>query len=234
MKRRFDSNVPELMDVPQPPGPELAEDLRNLECINAWFGGHRLVIKHLPDMLRQDKPNEVLDLAAGFCDIPRKVVGWCRRRQIAVRITAVEFQPGTLDLAARANRNYPEMELVRADIRDFRPGRTWDVVLCTLALHHFSDTEAVEILRNMRRLARRHILVTDIRRSRLTTLAIRCATTLLFRSAMTRHDARLSAERAFSLMEFRQLAKRAGWRNFTQSTHRHFRQALRFDSHKPT
>jgi len=47
---------------------------------------------------------------------------------------------------------------------------------------------------------------------------------------MTRHDARLSAERAFSFTEMRDLALRAGWQNFGHKRFRFARQAIWFEA----
>jgi len=43
---------------------------------------------------------------------------------------------------------------------------------------------------------------------------------------MTRFDARLSAQRAFSFSEMRQLAIRVGWENFDHEKFRFARQAI--------
>jgi hypothetical protein len=43
---------------------------------------------------------------------------------------------------------------------------------------------------------------------------------------MTRYDARLSAERAFSFTEMDNLARQAGWENFGQKKFRFARQAI--------
>jgi hypothetical protein len=51
-------------------------------------------------------------------------------------------------------------------------------------------------------------------------------TALIFREPMTRFDARLSAQRAFSFAEMRELAIRAGWKNLSHRRFRFGRQAV--------
>jgi hypothetical protein len=51
-------------------------------------------------------------------------------------------------------------------------------------------------------------------------------TALIFREPMTRHDARLSAVRAFSFAEMRDLALRAGRKHFGHKKFRFSRQAI--------
>ena len=51
-------------------------------------------------------------------------------------------------------------------------------------------------------------------------------TAVIFREPMTRFDARLSAQRAFSFAEMRELAIQAGWKNFGRKKFRFARQAV--------
>jgi hypothetical protein len=101
-----------------------------------------------------------------------------------------------------------------------------DIVVCSLALHHFSEVDAVTVLKRCRTLSKQFVLVSDLRRGFLATAGVRLLTALLFREPMTRTDARLSAERAFSFDEFRALAERAGWQNFGHARFAFARQAL--------
>ena len=65
-----------------------------------------------------------------------------------------------------------------------------------------------------RELSRRFILVSDLRGGPLLRAGVSLLTATVFREPMTRHDARLSAVRAFSFPEMHDLALRAGWASF--------------------
>jgi hypothetical protein len=82
------------------------------------------------------------------------------------------------------------------------------------------------VLRRCRELSKRYVLVSDLRRGALATIGVFLLTGLLFREEMTRVDARLSAERAFSFHEFRLLAERAGWKDFGHARFAFARQAI--------
>jgi hypothetical protein len=99
-------------------------------------------------------------------------------------------------------------------------------VLCTLALHHFSDEDAVIVLQRCRELSRKFVLVSDLRRGFCLQAGVYLLTALIFREPMTRYDARLSAVRGFSFLEMRDLALRAGWKNFGHKRFRFARQAI--------
>ena len=156
----------------------------------------------------------IADLATGSADIPRLVVDHARRSGAQLEIDAVDFQPATIETARRLSAGYPEIRCHCADVLEFGSAGTYDLVLCSLALHHFSDSDAVRLLRRCRELSGRFVLVSDLRRGWLASLGVRLLTLLIFRDAMTRADARVSARRAFSLPELCELARRAGWERF--------------------
>jgi 2-polyprenyl-3-methyl-5-hydroxy-6-metoxy-1,4-benzoquinol methylase len=121
---------------------------------------------------------------------------------------------------------YPEISYVEANILEWDPDAPYDIVLCSLALHHFSDEDAVRVLKRCRELSRRFVLVSDLRRGLLLAVGVYLLTAFVFREPMTRYDGRLSAARAFSFGELRELAHEAGWQNFGQKRFRFGRQGI--------
>ena len=226
MKRQFDPAESELMDRPQPISRELEDDLRNIRALNSYFGSYRVVLRFVRRWIKPGDHVRIVDLATGSGDIPRLVVNHARSIGAMVKIDAVDRQSATLDIAKRLSENYPEISFIPADILEWHPAARYDVVLCSLVLHHFTEDDAVGVLRRCRELSKRFVLVSDLRRGLLASVGVYLLTTLVFRNPMTRHDARASAARAFSFQEFRSLAERAGWRNFGHKKFRFARQAI--------
>ena len=233
MKRAFDPDEPELMDRPQPVTPELEKDLANLISLNRNFGGHRLVRRFLGQWLNPGRCYRVLDLCTGAGDIPRLMLDWARPRETVLRIDAVDANPSTLEIARSHSTAHPEIDYIRADALKYDSSATYDLVVCSLALHHFAEDDAVRLLRRCRQLSHRYVLVTDLERSPLTTLSIWLITALLYPEPMTRFDGRLSARRAFSFREMRALAETADWPQFSHARFLPCRQALWLDTRQP-
>jgi len=229
MKRQFDPAEPELMDLPQAVSNELEVDLQNLRQLNRFFGGHALVSRFLRDWIQPGKLLRVLDLATGSGDVPRLVVDHARSLDANVEVTAVDQQTSTLEIARQLSADYPEISYQHGNSLDWGNGDTYDIVLCTLALHHFSEDDAVRLLQRCRKLSHGCVLVSDLRRGFLATVGIYLLTAIIFRAPMTKADGRASAERAFSFREFRSLAESAGWKNFHQRKFRFARQAVWMD-----
>jgi 2-polyprenyl-3-methyl-5-hydroxy-6-metoxy-1,4-benzoquinol methylase len=226
MKRSFDPTVLEMMDREQPLSAELERDLERIRQLNRWFGSYRLVSAFVRRWIRPADKLRIVDLATGSGDIPRLIVDYARKISAKVEIDALDRQPATLEIARRLSADYPEISYREANVLEWNSVEPFDITLCTLALHHFSNEDAVGLLRRCREVSKRFVLVSDLRRSFSLIAGVSVLTTLIFREPMTRYDARLSAIRAFSFSEMRDLAVHAGWENFGHKKFRFARQAI--------
>ncbi len=226
MKRQFDPSQLELMDRPQPVSAELERDLENLRELNRWFGSYALISLFLSRWLKPGAQLRIVDLATGSGDIPRLIAEYGRKIGARLRIDAVDRQSSTLEIARKLSANYPEINLVEGNVLEWNASEPYDLVLCTLALHHFSENDAVRVLQRCREFSRKFVLVSDLRRGLLATVGVWILTATMFREPMTKYDGRISAARAFSFAEMNLLAQRAGWQNFHHKTFPFARQAI--------
>jgi 2-polyprenyl-3-methyl-5-hydroxy-6-metoxy-1,4-benzoquinol methylase len=226
MKRQFDPDTLELMDRPQPVSDELERDLHNIRRLNRWFGSYSLISFFVNRWIKPGARLQIVDLATGSGDIPRLIADYARKVGAEVRIDALDQQPATLGIAKKLSLDYPSIAFIEANLLEWESAERYDIVLCTMALHHFSEQDAVRVLHRCRKLSRKFVLVSDLRRSWFGTLGVRFLTTTIFREPMTQHDARLSMVRAFSFFELDRLASQAGWKNFGHRNFRFARQAI--------
>src|SRR6266404_1671555 len=150
--RRFDPTIPEIMDRPGNEPSLLRADLRVLEDVNRYLGGYRIPLLYLRDLSDSRDPSRVLtilDLATGAADVPRAIATWARSQQVDVAITAVDGSPEILQIARENTAGWPEIRVEQQDLLALPyPAASFDIVLCSLALHHFSESDAVAILRS--------------------------------------------------------------------------------------
>ena len=218
----------ELMDAPVNDPVELSANFRDIERVNRLLGGTSIVLRHLPALLpqRSREPVTVLDLATGSADIPHAVVQWAKQRRVDLRVIASDVSAEILDVARPRVDTNPQITLAEFDAREVPlPDRHVDIVLCSLALHHFEPEDAVQVLREMDRLGRRGFILNDLRRDRLGYGAAWIASRVTTRNRLTRHDAPLSVHRAYTTDELRELLDAAGVRGAKISTHPWFRMA---------
>ncbi|MBI3084805.1 MAG: methyltransferase domain-containing protein [candidate division NC10 bacterium] len=156
------------MDLPGADQDELARTLEDLAWIHRWLGGIRLVRTELPPIFHGLRgPIRILDVATGYADIPRAIVRWGRQRHLAIKFEGLDHHDQILALARQASATSPEIRLRQANALDLPyPDGHFDVVLASLVLHHMEGEEQVRLLRELYRVARRAVLVNDLRRGR--------------------------------------------------------------------
>ncbi len=224
------SDRTELLDESVLDPDELAVNLRDIRRVNRLLGGTSTVLRHLPRLLdnvpAHGQPASILDLATGSADIPISIARWAKSSNRAVTIVASDSSDEILSQAQEQTAAHPEIALAQYNaLRVPLPDKQFDIVLCSLALHHFGPDDAVQVLREMDRLARVGFILNDLRRGRLGYAAAWVAAHLTTRNRLTRHDAPLSVRRAYTPLELDGLLRRAGINDATISTHPWFRMA---------
>lgn len=219
----------ELMDGAELDPSELEENFRDIRRVNRLLGGVSTVLRHLPallDGIPRDQPVSILDLATGSADIPLAIVNWAKRNGRNVDVVASDYSDDMLTIARRHLAEVPGISLARHDARAVSlPDGEFDIVLCSLSLHHFEPDDAVQVLKEMDRLARRGFIVNDLRRSQLGFIAAWLAAQATTRNRLTRNDAPLSVRRAYTTTELADLLDRAGIAGARITTHPWFRMA---------
>lgn len=227
LARRVDFD--ELLDQDGHDPRDLAANFQDIQTVNRLAGGTATVLHHLPDLVGRaphGRPVEILDLATGAGDIPRAVIAWGQRHARPLHVTASDASPAILDIARQTLVHLPGVSFALADARDVPfPDRAFDIVLCSLTLHHFAPPRAIQVLREMDRLSRTGFILNDIRRCATGYLAAWTSSRLATRNHLTRHDMPLSVRRAYTPEEVRGLLEEAGIPHVTVTTHPLFRMA---------
>jgi 2-polyprenyl-3-methyl-5-hydroxy-6-metoxy-1,4-benzoquinol methylase len=217
---------PEFLDEPTSVLAELPGNLSDIRLLNRWFGGLPPVLFHLQRLTGTASRLTILDVATGSGDIPSAVVRWARARDMEITAVGLDISPEVL---AEANRvTAPsDVHFISGDARALPfADAAFDVVLCSLALHHFPPQEAIVVLQEMWRVARSAVVVSDLRRSYSAYLGTWLATRTVARNRLTRHDGPLSVLRAYTPDELLALAQAAGWPEPAVRRHLFFHQTL--------
>ena len=198
------------------------EELQVLEDANRRFGGHGLALHYVMRLVAgmNARPLKILDLGTGAADIPRTIAAWFRQRKWPAVITAIDRNISVLRVAEENCRDWPEIHFEQHDALalPFESG-SFDIVLCSLALHHFSPAEAVLILQRMQDIARVGYILNDLRRNWFSVVITEILARTVIQSPIARHDAPQSCRAAFTVRELRALARQAGLRNFCIRRH---------------
>jgi SAM-dependent methyltransferase len=210
-------DAPEQMDDFSRAPAELDEALRDLRGVNRWLGGFRSVRQALRPLARRRSYLRVLDLGAGSCDVPARLVEWADARyDTLLQVVAVDANPTVVRQARRYlderlhPRLRPQVLVEEGDALDLRfDDGDFDAATASLFLHHFAD-DAARLLCEMDRVATSGLIVSDLHRHPWAYTGIRAVAKLLPVSPMFTNDAPLSVRRGFTREELDRLARAAG------------------------
>ena len=205
-------DVPEVMDV-SPLSAEMHEEaLSGLSRLNRWSLAATPVKRAIADLARgRTGPTiDVLDIATGGGDIPLSLARWARQRGLGLRIRACDVSATAIAFASRQrDREGLDVDFFVADAKSFDAPDQFDVVICSLFLHHLEQSAAADLLSRMARAARRLVLVSDLRRNVPGLLLAYAATRTLTRSPVVHVDGPRSVRRAYTILEAHEIARQA-------------------------
>jgi ubiquinone/menaquinone biosynthesis C-methylase UbiE len=98
-----------------------------------------------------------------------------------------------------------------------------DIVMCSQVLHHFAGADALQLLREMNRVARVRVIVSDLRRSWIAAAGLWLASFPLRFHAVSRHDGVVSVMRGFTPEELVDTVREAVARKTVVHRRRAFR-----------
>jgi SAM-dependent methyltransferase len=199
----------ELIDGPVDSPAELSQTFDDIALANRLFGG----VAAARSALRNFPASTILDVGTGAGDIPAALDRDARRSGKTLRFTCIDANADVISMASRAHGSSDRLSFVHADGTrlPFDDG-SFDVAMCNLTLHHLDPAAAIVLLRELRRVARLAPVVTDLCRSGVTWLSAFAFSRAFTRNRLTRHDAPMSARRAYTREEALALAREAGWR----------------------
>ncbi len=153
----------------------------------------------------------VLDLASGGGDVAIGLAHRVRRAGLRVAIEGCDVSPAVVSFASRlAEASGVGVRFFRLDALEDALPEGFDVLTCSLFLHHLSEDQAVELLRRMAAAARRAVLINDLERSTVGYAMAWAGCRLLSRSPIVHHDGPASVRAAFTCDEALGLARSAG------------------------
>jgi len=205
----------ETLDDPRAEPVTVRRTLADIARLNALFGGTRAVLEALEPVFERACDGQratgnvqwtLLDVGTGSGDIARAALATARRHGIDLTPIGIELNP----TAARVARAGGVRSIVGDGNRLPLGPRSVDVIVASQVLHHLPRAVAVEWIARFDRLARRAVVLADLRRSRVAMAGVWLVSFPLGMSGLTRRDAVVSLRRGYTRAEFNALLRDAG------------------------
>jgi len=185
----------EILDSPDVDPYLVTRSLADVARANFWFGGTSSALDELKEGLKEvPRAATLLDVGTGLGDIPSRARKEARRAGVELTTIGLDSAP-ELALASRTSVDFSvcgdALLLPFAD-------KSIDIVMCSQVLHHFAGTDARAMLREMDRVARVRVIVSDIHRSWIAAIGLWLASFPLGFHAVSRHDGVVSVMKGFT------------------------------------
>ena len=216
----------ELMDAPDLDPLPHQQALKGLRRINFFSRTAKQLWQHIRPYACPGTTLRILDIGSGGGDVLCRIVQHAQTDGIPVHATGWDISKTACKFATdHAAKVLPQNSqwLVNFENEDAIHGTqsgTFDVVFCSLFLHHLTSQDAATLLQRMKRLAIRAVLVDDLLRNHWGYALACLGTRLLSRSRIVHVDGPMSVEAAFTEAELRQLCQAAGMEGVR--VHRHW------------
>jgi SAM-dependent methyltransferase len=188
----------EILDAPDVDPRVVKRSLDDVAKANALFGGTSSALAELRGCL-SDLPRNamLLDVGTGLGDIPAQARAVAAQRRIVLTTIGLDSAP---ELAS-ASRQALEWSVCGDGLHLPFADNSVDVVMCSQVLHHFREQDALTLLREMNRVARCRVIVSDLRRSWFSAAGLWLVSFPLRFHAVSRHDGVVSVMRGFTTRE---------------------------------
>lgn len=203
------SRVPELMDDPDLPEDQHRQALAGLARLNRFSGVSGKLYRHIRRlaMARPDRRLSLLDVASGSGDLPLEWASRAKRDKIDLRIVTTDVSQCAVDVQlAAAKERGVTIEAIQQDCLNQPLPDGFDVVTCSLFMHHLDRRQACGLLRSMQTASDGSVIVCDLERSRANLALVAVASRGLSRSPVVHYDAVVSVRSAFTIPEFKTMA----------------------------
>ena len=202
---KYRTSNPEIMDDFNMEGEELRDALDKISRINHLLGGNKLTLDGVKDLLKhQDKSNEItiVDVGCGNGDMLRSLANYATKENIKLRLIGIDANNYTIKYANQLSSNYVNIEYRCQDIFDkLFLELKYDIVLCTLTLHHFSNEEIIKLLTVFKNNSKTGIVINDLQRSSIAYRLFQLVCFVFRLNKMTREDGLTSILRGFKKKE---------------------------------
>lgn len=171
---------------------------RDIERSNVLFGGRRAVMHVLrplfDELAKTPGTAMLLDVGTGLADLPWRAREIARRRGLKLFTIGLDGVPSL----TRAARHRVSAGVCADALALPFSDRSVDLVLCSQVLHHFEHERALQLIAELDRVARRRVVISDLRRSWLAASGFWLASVVLRFHPITRHDGPVSVMRGFT------------------------------------
>ena len=218
IKTQHRTNDSEIMDDFDLEGDALKTALDKIAQINQLLGGNKLTLKGVKLLLKKVSNSSlitIVDVGCGNGDMLRKLADFGLQNNLNLKLIGIDANSFTVNYAIDLSKKYPNITYRCEDIFD-KPFSEleYDIVLCTLTLHHFNNNEIVKLLTLFYKNSKLGFVVNDLQRSSVAYRLFQALCFVFRMNEMSRKDGLTSILRGFKKQELIAFSENLGFKKY--------------------
>lgn len=215
---RYRSDAAETMDDFSMEGEILRDALDKIARINVLLGGNKVTLQGVRNLLKSSDPKReisILDVGCGNGDMLRTLSDYAKQNDINFRLHGIDANDFTINHARSLSVGYANISYSVSDIFEYDLPERYDIILCTLTLHHFKDPELLDLLKYFERQSRIGIVINDLHRSALAYYLFKGICFIFGLNEMSREDGLISILRGFKAQDLHAYSKKLNFKTYS-------------------
>jgi 2-polyprenyl-3-methyl-5-hydroxy-6-metoxy-1,4-benzoquinol methylase len=182
-------------------GEVLRDALDKIASINQLLGGNLLTLRSVQKLIHSlPKHHEItiVDVGCGNGDMLRVLADYGLKNNYNFKLIGIDANNFTIDHARNLSSKYPNISFSCEDVfgKPFEELK-YDIVLCTLTLHHFTNKEIIQLMSIFYTNSKIGIVINDLHRSALAYRLFQGLCFVFQLNSMSREDGLTSILRGF-------------------------------------
>lgn len=209
---KFRSESKEIMDDFTLEGEVLKDALDKIASINRLLGGNKITLDGVELLINGKNIHSeisILDVGCGNGDMLRALADYGEKKGLKFKLIGMDANQYTINHAKNLSPEYPNISFECADIfNEIKQERHFDVILCTLTLHHFNDDDIIRLINGFRKQAIMGVVINDLHRSKLAYYLFIMICGAFRLNKMSKDDGLVSILRGFKMNDIMHYADR--------------------------
>ena len=213
---KYRTEEEEIMDDFSLEGEELRDALDKIASINQFLGGNKLTLQGVTKLIHKNDEITIVDLGCGNGDMLRALADFGTKNNYNFKLIGIDANAFTIDYAIKLSKEYPNISYKCEDVFSEPFSQlNYDIVLCTLTLHHFKNNQIDYLLQLFQKQARIGIVINDLHRNIIAYRAFQLVCFFFRLNRMSREEGLISILRGFKKQELINFSERNQFKNYT-------------------
>jgi 2-polyprenyl-3-methyl-5-hydroxy-6-metoxy-1,4-benzoquinol methylase len=199
----------ELLDQDSIPFADIKQNMKELDFINKWLGGHKITVDAFKYLAEEKNKISVCEIGCGGGDNLIAIYKWCKKKNIDISITGIDIKKECIAFAKSRKALPATANFITNDYKQVTFNTKPDIIFSSLFCHHFTNNDLIFQINWMKQNTRAGFFINDLHRNFIAYYSIKFLTWLFSKSYLVKNDAPLSVARGFNNRELKNLCIKA-------------------------